>query len=233
MEQGIPDFLRRQQMLVGDDALRRIMRMRVIIFGLGGVGSWAVEALARSGVGHITMVDADCVDVTNINRQLPALHGTIGKPKVDVMAERIAAINPACSVRAIRAFYADDNKDSFGLEGYDVVIDAIDTLASKATLILHAADIPGVRLLSSMGAGRRVDPSKVAVAEFWKVKGCPLARALRDRFKRTGVFPRRKFRCVYSDEPPSGEPGSSSVIVTAAFGLRLASLALENAEKQC
>ena len=224
----VPEYLQRQLMLMGDDAMRRIMDMRVIVFGVGGVGSWAVEALARSGVGNITIVDADCVDSTNINRQLPALHTTVGQPKVEVMARRIADINPACKVQPIRAFYSQDNAADFHLEEYDVVIDAIDSLSSKATLILHATSLPaGTKLVSSMGAGRRLDPAQVSDAEFWKVKGCPLARALRTRFKKNDAMPRRKFRCVYSAEPPAGLPGSSSVLVTAAFGLRLAALALK------
>lgn len=219
--------LSRSQLLYGSDALSRLAAARVIVFGVGGVGSWCAEGLIRSGIGHLTLVDADCVDVTNINRQLPAEPATVGLPKAEVMAGRLRRLMPGAEVEAVRRFYAADTADSFCIETYDVVVDAIDSLASKAHLILRACSVPGLALYSSMGAARRVDPGKVQVAEFWRVRGCPLARALRDRFKRESTFPARKFACVYSDEPPRGEPKGTSMPVTATFGLRLASLAIK------
>lgn len=217
--------LTRSELLYGADGMRRLADARVILFGVGGVGSWCAEALIRSGIGHITLVDADRVDVTNINRQLPAEPSTVGLPKAEVMAERLRRLMPGAEVEAICRYYDAETAGTFAIESYGAVIDAIDSLASKAHLILNAC-AGGVRLFSSMGAARRVDPGRVAVAEFWRVKGCPLARALRDRFKRDSVFPARKFACVYSDEPPSGQPQGTSMPVTATFGLRLASLAI-------
>lgn len=229
---SVPAELQRTALLYGPDAVERFAAARVIIFGVGGVGSWCAEALARSGIGCLTMVDADAVDATNINRQLPATTLTVGQPKAEVIARRVLEINPACRVKAIVDFYTADNAADFGVENYDIVIDAIDSLPSKATLIAQATSLPGVRLFSSMGAAMRQDPGMVKTAEFWQVKGCRLARALRDRFKRQGVFPKRKFRCVYSDEAPKGEPKGTSMAVTATFGLRLAAEALNSLANQ-
>lgn len=215
-------------LLYGEEATRRLADTRVIIFGVGGVGSWCAEALVRSGIGHITMVDADVVDPTNVNRQLPATSLTIGQPKVEVMRMRLLEINPDLDVCAIRDFYGPDNAARFPLDGYDIVVDAIDSPGSKAHLILQATSTPGVKLYSSMGAARRIDPSRVQDAEFWSVKGCPLARSLRDHFKKSEEKPRRKFRCVFSDEPPKGAPKGTSMMVTATFGLRLAALAINH-----
>lgn len=218
--------LQRAALLYGENKLRDFASTRVILFGVGGVGSWCAEALVRSGIGHITIVDADVVDASNINRQLPCTSLTIGMPKVEVMQKRLLEINPDAEIKAIRAFYDERNADEFDIGNYDIVIDAIDSLRSKAHLLIQATSVPGIKLYSSMGAARRIYPGKVQDTEFWKVKGCPLARSLRDYFKRAGQMPRRKFRCVYSDEPPIGEPKGTSMPVTATFGLRLAALAL-------
>lgn len=225
---SLPPELQRTGLLYGDEAVERFVGARVIVFGVGGVGSWCAEALARSGIGALTMVDADVVDPTNINRQLPATTLTVGQPKAEVIARRVREINPSCQVKAIVDFYTADNAADFHIEDYDIVIDAIDSLPSKAALLLQATSTPGLRLFSSMGAAMKQDPGLVKTAEFWSVKGCRLARALRDRFKRQGVFPRRKFRCVYSDEAPKGEPKGTSMAVTATFGLRLAAEALNS-----
>ncbi len=222
----ITEDLQRAQLLYGTEKIERLARTRALLFGVGGVGSWCAEALVRSGLGALTMVDADVVDVTNINRQCPATSLTVGLPKAQVMAERLKTIRPECEVNAIQAFYTAENQQEFHLEDYDVVIDAIDSVASKAALILQATSIPSVAFYSSMGAARRIDPTMVRHTEFWKVKGCPLARALRDKFKREETFPRRKFQCVYSEEPLSGSPKGTSMPVTATFGLTLASLAI-------
>lgn len=195
------DQFHRVKLLTGQDGFDRLARGRVLLFGVGGVGSWAAEALVRTGIGTLTMVDPDTVAVSNINRQLPALHSTVGQPKVEVMRRRMLDINPCAMVEARQEMYTADNADDFGLENYDYVIDAIDSLSDKASLILHATSLgAGTRLVSAMGAALKSDPTRIRTAEFWQVKGCPLARALRQRFKRLSKFPGRKFQCVYSDE---------------------------------
>ena len=234
------EFFSRTALVAGPDMMEALRECRVIVFGTGGVGSWCVEALARSGVGHITIVDSDTVAASNINRQLPALSSTVGKAKVDVVAQRIAGINPEAEVTALEMRYTPETAADFGLENYDFVIDAIDSLADKANLILRCTDpatAPRRGFFSSMGAARKLDASKIAVAEFWKVEGCPLARALRTRFKRSGVYPRRKFKCVYSPEtlPHRSDDGTGAngtfVHTTAMFGLRLAGLVIETLYK--
>lgn len=231
------EYFGRERLVAGDAMMDVLAATRVIVFGTGGVGSWCVEALARSAIGHIAIVDSDTVAPSNINRQLPALASTIGRPKVEVLAARIADINPAADIRAVEGRYTPDTADSFDIAGYDYVIDAIDSLADKADLILRCTDpatAPRRAFFSSMGAARKLDPAKIAVAEFWKVDGCPLARSLRTRFRRSGVFPRRKFRCVYSPETlPQASDGPKGVNgtfahATAAFGLRLAYLVIND-----
>ena len=229
------ELLGRTAMLAGDEMMNELKETKVLVFGVGGVGSWCVEALARTGFGHITIVDSDNVAVSNINRQMPALVSTVGRPKVDVVAERIADINPDAEVTALCLRYTPETAADFAIESYDYVIDAIDSLADKADLILRCTDpvtAPRRAFFSSMGAARKLDPSKIRTAEFWKVDGCPLARALRTRFRRSGIFPKKKFRCVYSPETlphraegPAGVNGTFAH-ATAIFGLTLASLAV-------
>lgn len=218
----------------GREMLAGASETSVILFGVGGVGSWCAEALIRSGIGHLTIVDSDAVDVSNINRQLPATTATVGRVKVEVMRERLLEINPHTEISAIRGRYNEATADSFGIRNYDFAIDAIDSLEDKAHLILHCTDpstAPREAFFSSMGAALKLDPSRIAVAEFWKVNGCPLARALRTRFKKRGVFPRRKFQCVYSPERLSNRMDSAVpgtfVHTTAIFGLTLAGLVVE------
>ncbi len=189
----------RTERLVGSDAMERIAGKRVIVFGVGGVGSWCAESLVRTGVRHITVVDSDRVCITNVNRQLMATMKTVGMVKVDALRERLLSINPKAEVEAVQRIYTAETADSFRLDEYDYIIDAIDSLSDKALLILNACRTRA-RFFSSMGAALKLDPTRVAVAEFWKVKGCPLGAALRRRFKRDGVKPRRKFKCVYSEE---------------------------------
>ena len=191
--------LHRTRLLVGDEVMERIHHTRVILFGVGGVGSWCAESLVRSGVQRITLVDSDCVSVTNVNRQLPATLPNVGRVKVDALRERLLTINPDAQITALQDIYNAENADRFALDTYDVVIDAIDSLAEKAHLLLTASRTDAL-LVSSMGAALKMDPSRIAVAEFWKTKGCPLARALRNKFKRAKTFPAKKFRVVYSDE---------------------------------
>ena len=189
----------RARLLLGDDAMKRLSSLRVIIFGVGGVGSWAAEALIRTGVGHLTIVDSDRVCITNINRQLMATTHTVGMVKVEALRERLLSINPKAEIEAVQEIYCEETAGRFRLDDYDVVLDCIDSLKDKALLILNATR-SRARFYSSMGAALKMDPTRVRVAEFWKVKGCPLARALRQRFKKRREFPARKFPCVFSDE---------------------------------
>lgn len=223
--------------VAGTEMMEVLRSTSVIVFGVGGVGSWCVEALARTAIGNITLVDHDCVAASNINRQLPALTDTVGRPKAEVLAERIRLINPDARVTVLRARYTPETGADFGIEGFDYAVDAIDSLADKADLILRCTDpttAPRHAFYSSMGAARKMDPAKIAVAEFWKVEGCPLARALRTRFRRSGVFPRRKFKCVFSPETlahraPSADGANGTFAhATAAFGLRLAYLIIND-----
>ena len=202
------NIFNRTTLLVGNEAMKRISEIRVIIFGIGGVGSWVAEGLVRSGVRNLTIVDSDRISITNVNRQSPATTKTIGRIKVEVMKSRLLDINPQAEVEAIEDIYNEETSVRFHLEEYDYVIDAIDSLSCKAALILHATSLPRhVKFFSSMGAALKIDCSQIRVDEFWNAKGCPLARALRQRFKRTKQLPRRKFKVVYSPEvlPNLGE----------------------------
>ena len=188
----------RAERLLGKDAMNCIGNKRVILFGIGGVGSWCAEGLVRSGIKCLTIVDADKVCETNINRQLMATTKTIGKQKVEVLKMRLLDINPDAEITAIAGVYSEETSDSYSLGEYDYIIDAIDSLKHKVHLIRTAAKTKA-KLFSSMGAASKMDPTKVKVAEFWKVAGCPLAAALRRKMKELGK-PSKKFYCVYSDE---------------------------------
>lgn len=230
--------------LLGPEAMERLQQARVIVFGVGGVGSWTAEALARTGVGHIDIVDADRVSPTNINRQAEATVETVGEVKVEAMKRMLLSCNPRLDITIYNMEYNAQTADSFNLESYDYVVDAIDSLTSKALLILRATAARRPVLLSSLGAALKLDPTKISVAEFWKVEGCPLGAALRRRFRRDGVFPRRKFRCVYSPEllENRGEAcGSDPAMsynkagvngslchITAIFGMTLAGLIIKH-----
>ncbi len=193
-------ILRRSELLLGADTMQQIGAAKVILFGVGGVGSWCAESLIRSGIMHLTIVDSDRICITNINRQLPATTKTVGRVKVDVLRERLLEINPNAEITAIQGIYSAENKADYRLEQYDFIIDAIDSLKDKADLILTATQLKNSVFVSSMGAALKMDPTRVKVAEFWSVTGDPLARALRQRFKRDKQFPKHKFLCVYSDE---------------------------------
>ena len=222
-------IFRRSELLLGDEAMSRIAEKRVIIFGVGGVGSWCAESLVRSGIRHLTIVDSDSVCASNINRQLMATTETVGCVKVDVLRERLLTINPAAEITAIHEFFTAETADSFHLDTYDYIIDAIDSLKDKALLILMATQTDA-KLFSSMGAALKLDPKRIKVDEFWKIQGDPLARVLRKRFKREGQYPSRKFQCVYSDEliEPQGEGKGSIVHITAIFGFMLAGLVIQD-----
>ena len=221
-------MFQRAEQLLGTDAMKRIGAQRVIIFGVGGVGSWCAEALVRTGVKHLTLVDFDRVDVTNINRQLMATQQTIGQVKVEALRERLLTINPQAEITALFKLFDEESAPTFALDSYDFIIDAIDSLKDKALLIELACQTKA-KFFSSMGAALKLDPTRVQVAEFWKVKGDPLARALRNRFKKQQRFPKRKFKCVFSDEPARqvGEVKGSLVQITAVFGMTLASLVIQ------
>ena len=232
------EIFRRAELLLGDEAMSRIAEKRVIIFGVGGVGSWCAESLVRSGIRKLTIVDSDCVSVTNINRQLMATTKTVGQVKVDALKERLLTINPSAEITALQQVFNADSASQFGLEEYDYIIDAIDSLKDKALLILLACQTKA-KLFSSMGAALKLDPTRIKIAEFWKVTGDPLARALRNRFKRDKQFPKRKFQCVFSDEllenkmpiDPDDKGNGSIVHITAIFGMMLAGLVVQDAVK--
>ncbi|MBO5585699.1 MAG: tRNA threonylcarbamoyladenosine dehydratase [Bacteroidaceae bacterium] len=192
-------IFRRSELLVGEDVMERIAQKRVIIFGVGGVGSWCAETLVRSGIRQLTIVDSDRVCITNINRQLMATTKTVGQVKVEALKERLLTINPRAEITALQKIFTQETAEEFALDSYDYIIDAIDSLKDKALLILMACRTEA-KLFSSMGAALKMDPTRIKVTEFWKVQGDPLARALRNRFKRDKQFPKRKFQCVYSDE---------------------------------
>ena len=239
------DIFSRSELLVGTAAMEKINQSRVILFGVGGVGSWCAESLIRSGIGHLTMVDSDIISSTNINRQLPATTGTVGLAKTDVMKARLLAINPHACITALQTAYTADSNEMFHLETYDYIIDAIDSLEHKANLIINATRTDA-NLFSSMGAALKSDASRIRTAEFWKVQGCPMAAALRRRFKKN-IMPAKKFHCVFSDEvlenrgePPAPTQNQSEwdkrkacingtfVHITAIFGFTLAGLLIQD-----
>ena len=224
------DIFQRSELLLGSEAMERIAEKRVIVFGVGGVGSWCAESLVRSGIKHLTIVDSDSVCASNINRQLMATTKTVGQVKVDVLRERLLSINPAAEITALHQFFTAETADSFHLESYDYIVDAIDTLKDKTLLILMACNTEA-KFFSSMGAALKLDPTRIKIAEFWKVQGDPLARVIRKRFKREGQYPARKFQCVYSDElvEAQGEGKGSLVHITAIFGHMLAGLVVQDA----
>ena len=226
------EIFQRSELLLGQEAMERIAQKRVIIFGVGGVGSWCAESLVRSGIKQFTIVDSDSVCVSNINRQLMATTETIGKVKVNVLRERLLSINPSAQIIAIHEFFTAETAESFHLDTYDYIIDAIDSLKDKAQLILMACQTEAT-FFSSMGAALKLDPTHIKVAEFWKVQGDPLARVLRKRFKHEGQYPSHKFLCVYSDEliESKGEGKGSLVQITAIFGFMLAGLVIQDIVK--
>ena len=198
-EEGMEDRrFARTEMLVGRDAVERLAASSVAVFGIGGVGSYAAEALARAGVGRLTLVDHDVIDVTNINRQIHALTETVGASKTETMARRIHSINPACEVREIRAFYSSEDADMFFPEHYDYVLDAVDTVTAKIDLAVqcHRRGIP---LIASMGAANKLDPALFEVMDIYRTTGDPLARILRKKLKERGI---PHLRVVCSRERP-------------------------------
>ncbi|AXU72548.1 tRNA threonylcarbamoyladenosine dehydratase [Clostridioides difficile] len=192
------NFTTRTSFLVGDDGIKKLNNSNIIVFGVGGVGSFTVEALARAGVGNITIVDFDDVDITNINRQIPALHSTVGRYKVDVMEERILDINPNINIEKIRSLYNKDTSDEILTERYDYVVDAIDMVSSKIHLI-ETCEKKGLKIISSMGMGNKLDPTKIVVTDIHKTSTCPLAKVMRKELRDRGI---KKLKVVYSTEQP-------------------------------
>jgi tRNA A37 threonylcarbamoyladenosine dehydratase len=242
-DSGMQAIFRRTELLLGDEAMERLSSKRVIVFGVGGVGSWCAESLIRSGIRHLTIVDSDHVCISNINRQLMATTKTVGQVKVDALKERLLSINPSAEITAIQQIFTAETAESFALHTYDYIIDAIDSLKDKALLILLATSLPPSRgdkrvaFFSSMGAALKLDPTRIKTTEFWKVQGDPLARALRKRFKRDGQYPKRKFLCVFSDEllqnqkpiDPNDRGNGTIAHITAIFGFMLAALVVQDA----
>lgn len=223
----------RTALLLGDEAMERISNVKIIVFGIGGVGSWVAECLVRTGIRYITLVDSDRVATSNINRQMPATVATVGEVKTEAAKRRLLEINPEAEVKTLTLFYDAETAQDINLAEYDYIVDAIDSLKDKALLILNAT-ASGKKLFSSMGAALKMDPAKVKVGEFWTVNGCPLARALRQKFKKEKCFPSKKFLCVYSNELLENKGATSETCeykaringslchITAIFGMTIA-----------
>ena len=226
------EIFNRSELLLGAKNMQRLASVKVLVVGVGGVGSWCAESLIRTGIRHLTIIDADVVQPSNINRQLMATTLTVGQVKVDALRERLLQINPDADIQAIRMVYNEETAHEIDLNNFDYVVDAIDSLKDKALLILNAT-ASKAKLFASMGAALKLDPTKIEVAEFWKVKGDPLAKALRNRFKKSGEFPKRKFKCVFSEErlPFTTEGKGSLSQITAIFGFTLAGLVVNDIMK--
>lgn len=238
------ELFARTELLVGTQTMQEIASKRVILFGVGGVGSWCAEGLIRSGINNLTIVDSDRVAVANINRQLPATTKTVGQLKVDVLQNRLLEINPYADIKSIPRIYSPESAESFNLGEYDYIIDAIDSLSNKADLLCRASATNAV-VFSSMGAGLRLDPQKIRVAEFKKVRGCKLASALRQKLRK-GENLKKPILCVYSEEyninrgeevlENANENSSfrkaringTMVQVTAVFGFTLSGLVIQD-----
>ena len=188
----------RTELLLGKEAMQKLQNARVAVFGVGGVGGYAVEALTRSGVGAIDLIDDDKVCLTNLNRQIIATRKTVGKYKVDVMKERILEINPDVVVHTHKCFFLPENKDEFDFKQYSYVVDAVDTVTAKIQLVLEARDA-GVPIISSMGAGNKLDPTRFEVADIYETSVCPLAKVMRKELKKRDI---RHLKVVYSKEKP-------------------------------
>jgi len=247
-----PHRLNRAELLLGQAVMARLQAARVILFGVGGVGSWTAEALVRSGIQQLTVVDSDVVCATNINRQMQATSRTVGQPKVEALRQRLLEIHPAAEIVAVKALYEETTCGQFELGRYDYVLDAIDTLKNKI-LLLQRALAAGVKVYSCMGAGAKLDPTQIRTAPLGKTRHCPLARMVRKRLRQAGVT--GDFPCVYSEELPlenQGRTGCGSAVcacpdknernlclakaringtlvhVTAPFGFALAGLVIQD-----
>lgn len=189
----------RSEMLLGENSSKILSESKIILFGLGGVGSYTAEALARAGVGEITIVDSDTVSFSNLNRQLCALHSTLGLAKTEVVKKRINDINPACKVNAVQKFYLPENSDEFSLSDYDYIADAIDTVSAKIDLAEKAQQL-NIPIISCMGTGNKFDPSQFRISDISKTSGCPLCRVMRRELKKRNI---KKLNVVWSPEEPA------------------------------
>ncbi len=228
---GMENQFSRTELIYGKSAIEDLHNKKVAVFGVGGVGGYVIEALARTGISHFVIVDFDTVSISNINRQIIATHDTIGKYKVDVMRDRILSINPEAEVDVRKCFFLPENESEFDFREYDYVVDAVDTVSAKIAIVMKANEA-GVPVISSMGAGNKVDPSKFLVSDIYKTDTCPLARVMRHEMKKRGV---KHLKVVYSKEQPiaplnaaPNEPGKkvtpgSVAFAPAAAGLLIAS----------
>ena len=224
------DQYERTRMLLGDEALQKLRAARVAVFGVGGVGGYVVEALARSGVGALDLIDNDTVALTNLNRQIIATHDTVGRPKVEVAAERVRSIDPTITVRTYQTFYLPETEQDFDFAAYDCVVDAIDTVAAKISLVLSAQKA-GTPIVCALGTGNKLDPTMLELGDIYSTSVCPLARVMRRELRRRGV---ERLQVLWSREEPikplpseeeterRGLPGSAA-FVPAAGGLIIAS----------
>ncbi|HOJ12099.1 MAG TPA: tRNA threonylcarbamoyladenosine dehydratase [Clostridiales bacterium] len=192
------DMFSRTEMLIGKENLNKLRKSKVAVFGIGGVGSFVVEGLARAGIGSLILIDSECIDITNINRQIHSNIKTVGRPKVQVMKERILDINPGTEVTIYEKFFCENTTQELITNDYDYIVDAIDTVSSKIELIL-AAKKNGIPIISSMGAGNKLDPTKFNVADIYDTNTCPLARVIRKELRKRGIV---NLKVVYSTEPP-------------------------------
>ena len=211
----------RTAQLIGEENIEKLFSKHVIVFGCGGVGSFVVEALARSGIGKITLVDNDLVNKSNINRQIIALHSTVGKQKVDVLKERILDINPVCQVFTHNTFFLPENSSNFDFSQYDYVVDAVDTVTAKIEIIKKSKE-SNIPIICSMGTGNKLNPLAFKVSDISKTKVCPLARVMRNELKKRGIS---KVKCVYSEELPviQTQTPASIAFVPSVAGLVIAS----------
>ncbi|MBQ9483077.1 MAG: tRNA threonylcarbamoyladenosine dehydratase [Ruminiclostridium sp.] len=223
------DIFSRTRLVFGDDAMARLNAARVAVFGAGGVGGYIIEALARSGIGAVDIIDKDTVAESNLNRQIIALHSTVGRYKADIAAERVRDINPECRVTAHKVFFLPENRDTFDFSQFDYIADAIDTVTAKLALI-ECANAAGVPIISCMGTGGKTDPMRLEVADIYATSVCPLARVMRTECRKRGI---KALKVVYSREEPiksgitdpdtgKAVPGSTAFVPSAA-GLIIAS----------
>lgn len=223
--------LSRLELLIGKENINKLARSKVLVFGLGGVGGHMCETLARSGVGHFTLVDKDVVEESNINRQLVADYSTLGKAKVEVMKTRILAVNPEASVEAIEKFYLPNSENEFDFSKYDYVIDCVDTVSAKISIVCKAKEA-GVPVISALGAGNKMDPTRLEVSDLYKTSVDPLAKVMRRELRKRGI---ESLKVVYSTEEPikveSDSPGSNA-FVPSSMGIIIASEVIKDLLKQ-
>lgn len=223
----------RTENLIGADALKKLKNCHIAVFGVGGVGGYVVEALARAGVGNIDLIDSDCVDITNLNRQIIALHSTVGKLKVEVMRDRILDINPNATVNVFPILFLPENSSQFDFSKYDYVVDAIDNVTAKIELAVKCQE-SGTKIIASMGTGNKLDPTKFEVCDIYKTSVCPLAKVMRYELKKRNV---KKLKVLYSKEEPiknSVDPRTPMSIsfVPSAAGLIIAGEVIKDIIKQ-